>query len=217
MDQEAKKILGILTALVMAGLIYYGSYLPYEKSASLINTMTAIQGNGQGREITLQQFEDSFQNTLNIPSPIGQYEVVRQMDSTIQNTLANATSVPEAAAQEITNFALKYTQPIIDSGTGANFVQNFLVMGSIYRSLGENYHNVSYLDKALQYYEEGLKYSPRRPQFLYGELAVYLSEGDSKDALGVARQILTYWPADANTQQIVKQLEAASPSTPTKK
>lgn len=195
----------------MAGLIYYGSYLPYKKSASLIGTMAAIQGNGQGQEITLQQFEDNFQNTLNIPSPIGQYEVIKQMDLTIQNTLANATSVPEAAAQEITNFALKYTQPIIDSGTGANFVQNFLVMGSIYRSLGENYHNVSYLDKALQYYEEGLKYSPRRPQFLYGEFVAYADEGDVKDVVRVGNEILKYWPTD---KSIASALQSISSSTP---
>ena len=216
MDKEAKQILSVLIVAALAFLMYYGSYLPYAKSASLINTMGLLQ---QG--VNLQQFETDFQNTLNIPSPVGQYEVIKQMDMTIQSTLTNQTSVPEVAAQQLLNFALQYTQPVINSGTGGNFSQNFLVIGDIYRIMGEHYNNVADINKAIQYYQEGLKYSPLRPEFLYGELTSYLDESDNVNALKVADQILTYWPTDQNVQKVVAQIKAAPvPSfkiTPVKK
>ncbi|MCL5006530.1 MAG: tetratricopeptide repeat protein [Patescibacteria group bacterium] len=216
MDQEAKKILSVIIAAAMAGVIYYGSYLPYSKSASLVNTMNVLQsGGGNGSQgITLQEFEDYFISTLSTPSPVGQYEVIRQMDMTIGSVLANTPNIPEASAVELANFALKYTQPIIDSGTGANYVQNFSTMGDIYREMGDAYKNRSFWDTALKYYQEGLIYSPRRPQFLYGELSIYLSEGDKTNALKVARKILAYWPDDSNTQKIVSQLESGLSLTP---
>lgn len=218
MDQEAKKILSILVALGLAGLIYYGSYLPYVKSASLVSTMNYLQnGGGNGTGVTLQEFENSFAALLSIPSPVGQYETIRQLDSTIGSVLTNTTNIPEQSAAELASFALKYTQPIINSGTGANFVQNFVNMGDIYREMGSKYNNKQYYDIALRYYKEGLSYSPRRPQFLYGELSIYLGEQDNADAISVAKQIVSYWPADTNTQSILKQLEAPEPSKSSKK
>ncbi len=218
MDQEAKKILSILIALGITGLIYYGSYLPYTKSAALVSTMNYLQsGGGNGTGVTLQDFENSFAALLAIPSPVGQYETIRQLDSTIGSVLANTTNIPEASAVELADFASKYTRPIIDSGTGANYVQNFVNMGDIYREMGDKYHKKEYYDIALQYYQDGLAYSPRRPQFLYGELSIYTSEQDRADSINVAKEIVTYWPADKNTMAILQQLEAAEVSKTPKK
>ncbi len=194
-----KKVLAVIFSIFVFVVMYYGTYLPYNKSQLYIGFLQ-----GLGDINSLVQLEKSADVALSAPSPVGQEELVRNFGNTALNILHQNPN-PQLS-EAIVNFLMSYYAPIIENGRGINFTQNLLVVGTVYEIAGTNTKNSQYLDQAESYFKEGLALSPRRPQFLYNLFDLYLQEKKFADAQNIANQILTYWPGEP---RIMAELTAA--------
>jgi tetratricopeptide (TPR) repeat protein len=184
-----KKVFAVIFSVFVLGVMYYGTYLPYNKSQLYIGFLQSL-----GNMNSLIQLEKAADVPLSAPSPIGQEELVRNFGNTALNILQQ-NSNPQLS-EAIINFMMSYYNPIIQSGRGINFAQNLLIVGTAYEIAGANTKNIQYLDQAESYFKQGLALSPRRPQFLYSLFDLYLREKRFSDAKNIENQILTYWPND---------------------
>lgn len=202
MNDTLKKLISLLVAVAALGVAYYGSYLPLQKSQMFIN---AIRNLSSVR--TLKDFESSFAAALDAPSPVGQEELVRNTGNTIVNVLQQSPANANLVAS-LTQYLENYYAPIITKPRGLNFTQDFYVLGAVYDLAFQKVGDKSYLQKAQDYYTRGLALSPKRPQFLYGLLQIYLEENDLANAKSVAEKILSLWPDDEKTKATLAQIES---------
>ncbi len=200
-DPLIKKTLSILASAVVVVFLYFGAYLPYEKSQKLISAMGSIQ-NGA----SLQGYENAFSSVLDYYSPVGQEESVKQLGNTTLSILSSQKNLPKNIAEELLKFNLKYFEPIINDSRGGNASQNILVVGQIYHTLALNYNDLNYLNIAIDYYQKGLVNSPRRPQFLYSLFEAYQAKRDYNLAIKTGEEILKQWPSDMKVKQVVEEM-----------
>ena len=202
LDSLIKKTLSILASVVVVVFLYFGAYLPYEKSQKLISALGAIQSGA-----SLEGYEKAFSSVLDYYSPVGQGESVKQLGNTTLSILSSQKNLPKNIAEELLKFNLKYFEPIINNSRGGNASQNFLVMGQIYHALALNYNDLNYLNIAIDYYQKGLVNSPRRPQFLYSLFEAYQAKRDYNSAIKTGEEILKYWPGDAKVKQNIEAMK----------
>jgi len=202
LDPLIKKTLSILASVVVVVFLYFGAYLPYEKSQKLINAMGILQKGGT----SLQGYENAFSSVLDYYSPVGQEESVKQLGNSTLSILSNQKNLPKNIAEELLKFNLKYFEPIINNSRGGNASQNILVVGQIYHALALNYSDLNYLNTAIDYYQKGLSNSPRRPQFLYSLFEAYQAKRDYNLAIKTGEEILKYWPSDTQVKQAVEEM-----------
>lgn len=209
MNRTLKQIISVLAAIFLLLVMYYGSYVPFHKSAEYIDTVQSLQSIS-----SVQQLEDAFSPSLNISSPIGQEELVRNLGSIVTGLISNNGTAHPEVVQPLMSYLTMYYNPIIARGHGMSFGQDLYVMGTAEETAFNATHTASYLQAAQSYFQEGLSQAPKRPQFLYGLMAVYQAEGNNAQAAVEAKTILTYWPSDTQTQQLLLTLEATTtPST----
>jgi hypothetical protein len=116
------------------------------------------------------------------------------------------------------SYLRSYYDPIIARGKGMSFEQDLYLLGAIHEVAFTKTGNPLYLQGALQYYGEGVKLGPTRPQPLYGLFDVYRFAHDATDTIAVAQRILSLWPSDQNVQNGLAQfLQPAAKAIPTKK
>ena len=187
----------IITSLIIATLVagIWGSVLPYRK-AGLYSSLSGQISQG----VTLEQFKDIFSFVLDAPSPIGRDEGVKMLMSRTIDVIAQTPNLPGEIVDELLRFNESYFEPILEAETGGNFAQTIMLAGALYQSAGIVAGNMSYFEKAKEYYEEGLRYSPRRPQFLYGLFDIYGALGDSDSAKRIGDEILKYWPDSISSE-----------------
>lgn len=193
------KIIAFILLVIISISWYYGTYLPFRKSQLLI---LSIQGAGAAK--SLQDFKDAFSASLDFNSPVGQSESVKHMVNTVFN-IVNQLNIPPEGLADLLGFAEKYSLPILQSKQGDGLTQEFYVLGDLYRAAGFKYGNLDYLKKAEETYKEGLILSPKRPQFLYGLLQIYLDQKNIESANEVMKKILEYWPNDPEIQKMIKK------------
>lgn len=193
------KLIAVLLFLVIFISWYYGTYLPFRKSQLLI---LSIQGASAAK--SLLDFKDAFSAALDFNSPVGQSESVKHMVNTVFNVVSQL-NIPAEGLTDIIGFAEKYSQPILEAKQGDGLTQQFYVVGDLYRAAALKYKNPEYLKKAEEIYKEGLVLSPKRPQFLYGLLQVYLEENNVEGANEIMKKILEYWPNDPEIQKMIKK------------
>jgi hypothetical protein len=187
-----KKIIGILASVFIMSVAYYGSYLPLQKSQSFIATLQSLSS-----VKSLQEFEAKLSTPLDLPSPIGQEELVRNTSNITLNLVQQNNS--SGTIGEVVSYIEKYYAPIIDRGRGMSFEQNLYVLGTINEIAFIKTHNLKYLEDAHKYYDEGLTLGPTRPQFLYGMFDIYRTEGNVDGARAIKDRILSEWPGDQRT------------------
>src|SRR3989344_2979108 len=78
----ARQVIAIAASAFLVWLIYFGSYLPWQKSRTFIFTLQAM---GQMRSV--EEVKNAFNVAFSIPSPIGQEELVRHFSSVILSTV----------------------------------------------------------------------------------------------------------------------------------
>ena len=200
-DPLIKKTLSILASAVVVVFLYFGAYLPYEKSQKLISSIGNIQ-NGA----SLEGYEKAFSSVLDFYSPVGQEESVKQLGNTTLSILSSQKNLPKNIAEELLKFNLKYFEPLINDSRGGNASQNILVVGQIYHTLALNYNDLNYLNIAIDYYQKGLVNSPRRPQFLYSLFEAYQAKRDYNLAIKTGEEILKQWPSDMKVKQVVEEM-----------
>lgn len=206
MNNTLKQLIAILAVAAIFGIAYYGSYLPLRKSQTFITTLRGLPN-----VRSLDEFKNSFRAALEAPSPIGQEELVRNTGNTIISLLQQNNANPDLT-REVLNFVLGYYEPIMSRPRGLNFAQDFYVLAALHQIAYEKTGEKAYLEKAKEYYLQGLEISPKRPQFLYGLVDLYRVEGDTEKLKEIGERILTLWPDDLKVQELIKDLGTASSS-----
>lgn len=212
MDKEKndlkKQGIAVVGSIVLCFLIYYGSYLPFKKSETFITTLK-----GMDSLRSVEDVEVVFDEVFDIPSPIGQEEVIRHFASVILSTIQrfNASQVP--ASEQLVSYIEKKYQPIIESERGMSFNQNLFVLGSLNQIVFLQTKNPKYLAAAETYYTKGVERSPKRPQFLYASFDLNRIKNDSDKVREIANKILTLWPEDQNTKKAAEEFLKKSGSS----
>ena len=189
MDSLFKKIIAIIVSIFIFSDAYYGNFLPMRMSQTFIATLRSLQS-----VRSLDEFENTVSVALDIPSPIGKEELVRNVASVVMN-LIQQNDKPEVIAEAI-RFLDSYYDPIIARGTGMSFEQNLYVLGTINQLAFVRTNDTKYFLKAKKYYEQGLALGPKRPQFLYGMFDIYRTEGNVQKAVEIHDRIIAQWPDD---------------------
>ncbi|MFA5084506.1 MAG: hypothetical protein WC475_03990 [Candidatus Paceibacterota bacterium] len=203
-DFFKKTIAGLATIGILA-LMYLGAFLPLRKSQLYIRAMVDVQS---GKVRTLQNFIDSFYPALDFYSPVGQDEVVSYYAGGILPTLMDSVAdqpggpqIIEALLQDLD----KWIEPIIKSGKGFGFSQNLYNFGNIYYVAAEKLNSDAYLQKSIDFFNEGLKSSPGRDLFFEGLFRDYQLKGDKVKMREIGDIILKHWP---DSEEIRKAMES---------
>jgi len=196
-ERPLQKIVALLAGLGILFVAYFGSYRPFEKSRLFIRALTTPPPN-------LQDIQARFSQALDYPSPIGQEELVRNTAATLFHILQN-TQDPDAIASLMRHIE-NYYRPIISSGRGTSFNQNLYLLGLSNEIALMKTRNPEYFVAAREYFLEGRRRSPRRPQFLLGMFDIHLFERNTKAAKAVGEEILRYWPTDKRTRRTLQAI-----------
>lgn len=208
MEGIIKKIIAILVSVFILSVAYYGNFLPLHMSRTFIATLRDLQSIK-----SLEEFESTMSVPLDIPSPVGKEELIRNMASIVMNLLQQ-NDKPEVMKEAI-RFLDHYYDPIIARGVGMSFEQNLYVLGTINQLVFVRTHDENYFLKTKKYYEQGLALGPKRPQFLYGVFDIYRTEGNVEKSQEVADQILAQWPDDQRIRDgMAKFLEFVATQPP---
>lgn len=194
MNPVLKKTIGSLAAIFILSVAYYGNYLPLHKSQIFINSLR-----NDLRSINSEaDFEHKLSVPLDLPSPIGQEELVRNSSNLVLN-LIQSNNDPVLIGRLI-DYLDGYYNPIIARDRGMSFEQNLYVLGAINETAFVKTKDVKYLEAAQKYYSHGIALGPNRPQFLYGMFDIYRMEGNIDGVKTVAERILSQWPTDDRTR-----------------
>ena len=201
MKPTLKKIVGVLIAIFILWIAYFGTLRPLTKSQIFINTLRNLNS-----ARSLSDFKKILSVPLDYSSPIGQEELVRNSANIVLG-LVQQNSDPKLIADTL-DYIESYYMPLINRGRGMSFEQNLYILGAINELAFTKTNQTNYLADAQKYYTEGLSLGPKRPQFLYGMFDVYRIEGNVTGAVSIAQQIMNQWPADTRTSQALDQFLA---------
>ena len=194
MSPLVKKSSAVMVGVCTLWIAYYGSYLPLRKSQAYIATLRAVSSVRSFKELT-----DFLSYPLDLTSPIGHEELVRNTGSLILGLVENAQD-PQVAAEAV-DFLESYYEPITARGRGMSFSQNLYILGNANLKSAGVTKQLRYFEAAKHYYEEGVKLSPDRPQFLYGLFDIYRIEGNKEEVKKIGDRILSNWPTDERVKK----------------
>jgi len=203
MNTDIKKAIAVSSAIFIALVAYYGSYLPMRKSMIFIEAMR-----DSGTIKTIKDFENIFSVPLDYPSPIGQEELVRSMANTTANSL-QGISDPKAI-EELVNYTSRYYEPIVARGRGMSFGQDAYILGMMNEIAFVKTNDQKYLQDAGKYFKMEQALGPKRPQALYGLLDFYRMSGNLDEFKKIADQVLSQWPTDERVANLINQVEKVS-------
>ena len=209
LSPTAHQVIGVIIAVAVVGLGYYGSYLPLRKSQIFIATLQ------QTRNIkSVAEFKEAFSKPLDAASPIGQEELVRNLGQIILNIIqTNAGNTNPEVARELITFLGSYFDPIIERGRGMSFGQNLYILGALNEVAFAYTREQQYIEKSKQYYLKAFELGPKRPQPLYGLFDIHRLEGALDQVKAIADRILSQWPSDEQTANIYKQFAESQAKT----
>jgi len=211
-NKTARQIIAVLASVFLVWLIYFGSYLPRQKSKAFI---VSLQSMGQLRSV--EEVQQSFDIPFSIASPIGQEEAVRHFSSVILSTIQRFGPEQASTSMQLANYVTESFQPIMQRERGMSFNQNLYVLGSLNEVIFIQSKDPKYLLEAKAYYLKGHELSPNRPQFLYGLFDIYRIEKNIPKVIEVSDQILALWPNDEKTKTLTEAFLAQNKATSTKK
>ncbi len=180
---------------ISVDLLYSSAYLPYVK-ASLYTTASE----NISRYKTVDDFKNAFDKVFDFYSPIGQQEIERFLGVHILNIIRN-TEQPKSVSGALVNYAEEIFHIDYPTYRGLNFVQNYIILGNIHLENWRRHHEPQDAVLAEKYFLDGLKSSPKRPQFLYGLFVVYTESNQKEKAISVDKEIMKYWPTDQTVKK----------------
>jgi len=204
-SSTTKQVIAVLVSLVLVGLVYYGSYLPYKKSRSFINNLRNIDRMG-----TFDDVKRNFNEVYAISAPIGHEELVRHFSNIALQTVQQTGRENPDLAQSVIAYVEEIYAPILENGRGMSFNQNLFILGAINQVAFLQTGNEEYLEKGIQYFERGNELAPQRPQFLYGLFDLYRLSGQTDKAIDMGEQIISLWPNDERIQVLLGELKGAA-------
>lgn len=204
MSPLIRKTIGIILATALLLIAYLGSFLPMRKSTAFIRGMHKMEAASQNKKLTPELFEKTMTNSLLAPSPIGQEELVRQTTGMVLGIIQEGASPGDV--ERLVGFAESFYTPIVERGRGMSFSQDLYVLGLMHQAAAIKTQDSRYLVASRAYFEEGLRLSPKRPQFLYGLFDIYRLAGDFGRAREIGERILSLWPEDERVAAILANL-----------
>ncbi|MEK7634579.1 MAG: hypothetical protein AAB396_01685, partial [Patescibacteria group bacterium] len=196
-NNDIKIIAAFIITILILVLFYFGAYLPLRKSQIHINAVLNLQ-NGKVR--TLDDMNNLFNSVLNFYSPVGQDETTQYYLGILLNIINQQSNkdVIDVLARQAEN----QMEPILKAGKGFNFNQNLYTLGSIYKITALKSRDLGYYQKAVNIFNNGLKYSPNRLIFLMGLFDIYSANTDDKEkALETGKTILKYYPNEKRVEE----------------
>ncbi|MBI4994373.1 tetratricopeptide repeat protein [Candidatus Peregrinibacteria bacterium] len=107
---------------------------------------------------------------------------------------------PENTREALKSYAVNNFEGTKGKWLSLNYRQNFLILGAIHQAAWSESKSQEDLDKTIYYFEEGLKLSPERAQFLFGLFELYRWANRNADAEKVIRKIAELWPSSVTEQ-----------------
>jgi hypothetical protein len=196
MTRITKQVIAVIASIAIIAVAFYGSYLPMRKAQMFIAALQSLQTSPVS---SLGELTARLAVPLNYPSPIGQEELVRNMANNVLGFISQGADATSTA--ELISFLNGYYDPIIAKGRGMSFGQDLYLMGAINELAYVHTGNPTYLAAEQNYYEEGVRLGPNRPQSLYGLFDVYRAEGNVASTTAIAEKILSNWPSDTSVAQ----------------
>jgi hypothetical protein len=214
MNPTSKKIIAVAVSVAILGVSYYGSYLPLRKAQAFIATLQDLQANPAS---SISDLEARISAPLDMPSPIGQEELVRNTANSVLSFVQQSQNA--STTVELVNFLMTYYQPILVRGKGMSFGQDLYLVGAIDEIAFARTGITDFITNSQHYYEEANQLGPDRPQALYGLFDVYRAEGDVSKTTEVANKILTNWPSDQTVRNALASFlaSAKNPTSTAKK
>ena len=198
MNPTLLKITSLCVTILIVFVAYYGSYLPFQKSRAFIKSMRDL-----GTSASIQDFKKNSSIPLDLKSPIGQEELVQQLASVTLNVVQN-TDNPQII-KELVNHLESYYAPIFEGNRSIGLGQSLYVVGSVNELAFLKTQERPYFESAKKYFAKALELGPRRPQSLYGSFDLYRLEGNVEETKKIVDQILTQWPGDEKTRNLLKE------------
>ncbi len=199
MNPIIKKLIAIIIIVGVIVLLYFGAYLPLKKGQLYIGALKEMSSK-QAKSV--KDLNDIFRKVFDFYSPVGNNEVMSAYLGVMLNIISQQDN--KAVVDAIIGDVEKNATPVLEAPEKAfNYWQSVYTMGLIYRVAAIKFYDENYYQKALQTFEEGLKYSPNRPNLLYGLFDLYLAKGDKEKAKEIGQVILKYWPKDEEVRKVV--------------
>lgn len=191
MNDTLKQLIIVLLILAAVASVYFGALAPLAKAQSYINALRTIPLIG-----SIDEFRQAFDVPLTLPSPVGQKEVVKYIATNIQEIITHPNQ-PENVMRALA----EYIEPYIYQ----NDVRHLIVMGQIYYTLWTNYGRKDVdFQKAVDYFKKVEVIGPKLPPALYSLFDLYREHGDVEKAKEVGKEILKFWPNDAEVEGFIK-------------
>ncbi len=203
MNDLLKQIIAFSVSIIVAAAIYFGAYLPLRKSQMHIDAILNLQN---GKVHSVGDLNDLFDPVLDFYSPIGQDEITSYYLGILINIINQQTdrTVIDVLAKQAEN----RMAPILQVEKGFSFNQNLYTLGSIYKIAAIKFKDKVYYDKAVNIFQEGLEYSPKRLIFLKGLFDLYsVNLDDQSKAREVGEIILKNWPDDKSTRDLIDKIK----------
>ncbi len=210
MNQSIKHIIAVSLGIVMLGVGIYGNYLPWRKSVAYV-----LASQKAANAKSLDDLKRAIVPALELNSPIGQPELVRNLANSLMSVIRNTNNTELIDAS--LKFLAGYYNPIIERGRGMSFGQDLYILGVIHEISAIQSKNPIYLDTAEQAFLQGAESSPNRPQYLYGLMDIYRFKQDGDRFKSVTDKILEDWPKDEKTRKLVEDLVIVVPKAENKK
>jgi hypothetical protein len=201
MNQLPKQIIAISASFFILVMIFYGSYLPYKKSKTFIDSLNQLKTT---QIKSFEQFDNIVSSSLKINSPIGQEELVRQFLGIFPGFISQNEN--SEVIDVLVKYIKTYSDPILNRGKGLSFNQDLYLVTNLYLSAYQKTKDKKYLNEAKKYAELSYSLGPKRPQVLYSLFDIYRLENNMEKAKEIGNQILTYWPDDENVKAAYDEL-----------
>ncbi len=189
-----RQLLVIVLIIISALGIYFGAYLPWEKSRAYINALKIMSGGG------IQSLGDYFKNydvPLKMYSPIGDEEVIKFLSNDILNLISKGSQ-----SEEVSRALVVYIEPMLLKTN----VRHLLVGGQMHYVLWRRFNKEEDYQKAEQYYLAARAIGPKLPPVLYELIGLYKDKGDAVKMKEVGETILSYWPQDESIRSSISGL-----------
>lgn len=183
------KILSAILIIAALLSVVFGSILPFLKAERYVNFARVSPS-----ATTIEEFESDARNALDFSSPIGQEETTKFILSGIRDILHNP-NLPTSMAEELVRFIEPYAFK--------NDVRHLAAMGDMYSVLWAKYGDESAFAKSEEYYRKALAIGPNLPPILYSLMTIYQIKDDKAKINEVAKTILSYWPNDDFTRNLL--------------
>ncbi len=175
--------------ILSAASIFLGAIQPLARAQNFILAT-------QSQPTTVGELEENFRRALDYPSYVGDEETAKFLGGNIRS-LVGSKDIPENISRELLIFMEPYLQK--------NNVRHLMMGGQMYLNMWAAYKNQSDYDMAVKYYVQSREIAPKVYPVLFGLLSIYNAGGKVTEAKEVGSTILSIWPDDKGTLDILSK------------